>query len=138
MSKLKKVKVSSDVEVIGTVSVGADPKTDMNVATKKYVDDHSFNATTYTVTVPASGWTSNGYNMYDTRHYYSQSITVDGITSTDEPIVLVVPGNDKSSNTAILTAYECVSRITTGNNSITLYADYNKPASDFTILLKVV
>jgi hypothetical protein len=69
---------------------------------------------------------------------YYQTIAVDGILPTDNPIVDVVLGDDVDANEFYVLAWYCVTRITTGENSITLYANRYVPETAFTIQLKVV
>lgn len=87
---------------------------------------------TYTVSVPVS-WTADS-----TNGGYYQTITVSGILSTDNPIADVVLGANVTNNATWLEAWALITRITTANNSITLWANGDAPASAFTCQLKVV
>ena len=69
---------------------------------------------------------------------YKQTVAVEGISANDDPIVDVLLGDDISQNSKQLEAWECITRITTADNSITLYANVNRPGSAFTIRLKAV
>lgn len=86
----------------------------------------------YTATFPSSGWSSSAP--------YTQTVNVDGILATDDPIVDI----DMSSATnaddwALLTeAWNFVGRITANQGSVTMYCYEEKPTVDITIFLKVV
>ena len=84
---------------------------------------------TYNVSVPV---------LWSDSIPYSQTVTVNGIVSTDTPIVDIVLSS--TVDTALLQeeAYACVSRIVTGESSITLYCNKKKPVTAFNIQLKVV
>lgn len=84
---------------------------------------------TYNVTIGAS-WTGSGP--------YTQTITVDGILSTDNPIVDVVLSDDTESSKSIIEAWSNVSRIVTNNGSITVYCYDSAPTVNIPIQLKVV
>lgn len=68
---------------------------------------------------------------------YYQTISLSGILSTDNPIVDIVLGTSLSENWDKLIAWSNVTRVTTQNSSITLYAN-KSPSLAFTIQLKVV
>ena len=86
--------------------------------------------TVYTATVGTS-WSGS-------TAPYTQTITVSGILSTDTPIVDInFNGVDYSSKEDIVTAWSSIYRITTANNSITVYAD-EKTETSVPIQLKVV
>lgn len=68
---------------------------------------------------------------------YSQTITVNGITSTDTPIVDVVMSGTYTTDQSRLEQWGYVYRITTGENSITVYAT-DKPTVELPIQIKVV
>ena len=53
---------------------------------------------------------------------YSQTISVQGIRSTDTPIIDVVLDSDPVAAQSQLDAWSYISRISTSNNSITVYA----------------
>lgn len=69
---------------------------------------------------------------------YTQTVAVAGILSTDNPIADVVLGSDIEANATYLEAWSCVTRITTADGSITLYANGDAPTSAITCQLKVV
>lgn len=78
----------------------------------------------------ASGWSATSP--------YTQTVSVSGIESTDNPIVsLYIPSNTAvGSVKGISKAYGCVDRGVTGNGSITLYCYNSKPAANFQIMIK--
>ena len=69
---------------------------------------------------------------------YYQTIAVDGVLATDNPFADVVLGDDADANELYISAWHCVTRITTGDNSITLYANRYIPDTAFILQLKVV
>lgn len=81
-------------------------------------------------TFPASGWSSSAP--------YSQTVSVSGIESSDNPIVsLYIPSSTAvGSVKGISKAYGCVDRGVTGNGNITLYCYNSKPAVNFQIMIK--
>lgn len=87
---------------------------------------------TYRVTVPNS-WVED-----TTNGGYTQTITVEDILEDDTPIVDVVLGSNVATNKTYLKAWACISRITTADGSITLYAYDEAPTVAFNIQLKVV
>lgn len=86
-------------------------------STKALVDGLSTKAevSNYTATITTT-WTE-GSNFV-----YSQTISVQGILSTDTPIIDVVLDSDPVAAQSQLDAWSYISRISTGNNSITVYA----------------
>lgn len=85
----------------------------------------------YAVEVPTA-WT------YKSGAGYSQTIVVEGIKADDDPIVDVLLGDDIDENADALDAWLKVTRITTADGSITVHANFERPATAFTLLLKVV
>lgn len=85
-----------------------------------------------TATATASGWSASAP--------YSQTISVSGITSSDNPVIgLNLPTNTTAANEKLIKkAYGCLSSAVTNNGSITLYCAGKKPATDFTIFIKGV
>ena len=71
-------------------------------------------------------------------YYYDAKVTIDGILKKDNPIVDVVLGSDTEVNKLHLSAWECISRITTSDGYIMLYAYDNPPETAFNIQLKAV
>lgn len=86
----------------------------------------------YTSVIDAE-WTADA-----TNGGYYKTVTVDGILSTDTPIVDVVLGNDIDANALYIEAWALVTHITTSENAITLWANSIAPSSAFTIQMKVV
>ena len=114
-----------------------------NTANVSYKGAYSVNGTVYNqiplnqnfttdVLVPASGWSGSSSSGY------SQNVSVANIKSSDTPIIDVVLGNNRNTNETLLTAWEKITRITTSNGTITVYADWVKPDTDVTLQLKVV
>jgi hypothetical protein len=87
---------------------------------------------TYTATVSTS-WTEDTIN----GGYY-QTVTVNGMLDSDNPIADVVLGDDVDANALYLEAWACVTRITTSANAIKIYANEDAPTTAFTVQLKVV
>lgn len=88
------------------------------------------------------GWTSvavgTSWTADSTNGGYTQTITVSGILATDNPIFDVVLGTDVAANELYLEAYALVTRLTTSNGSITLWANGDAPTTAFTIQMRVV
>lgn len=89
-------------------------------------------STTYTVPVTAT-WTADS-----TNGGYVQSVSVPGILESDNPIADIVLGEDISANDLYLDAWSLITRITTEDDNITLWANKNAPTTSFTVQLKVV
>lgn len=87
---------------------------------------------TFTVAVPAS-WTSDS-----TNGGYYQTVAVAGILATDNPIADVVMGTNVEANRVYAAAWAEITRITTADGSVTIYANEAAPVSAFTMQLKVV
>lgn len=86
----------------------------------------------YTVSIPVS-WSADS-----TNGGYKQTVSVSGILATDNPIYDVVLGTDTAANDLYLVAFASVTRITTANGSITLWANEDAPATAFSIKLVVM
>lgn len=86
---------------------------------------------TYTTTVDTV-WTSLSAGGY------SKTVAVEGILASDNPFVDLVLGEDITANEQALEAWACVSRVTTAEDSITLYANREAPIAAFTLQLKLV
>lgn len=87
--------------------------------------------TTYTVSTDPTAWGSSAP--------YIQTITVVGITATDNPIAGVTPtGSTLDAKKGQVKAWSYISEITTADNSITLTCYDKKPTISFVIQLKVV
>jgi len=94
------------------------------------INNKANKSVTYTATLTAAGWTGSGP--------YTQTVTVTGIASTDEPIVDVSLSSDNATAAAELEAWAMVSKITTSTNSITAVCLDDKPEVNLNIRLKVV
>ena len=86
-------------------------------------------AITYNVTIGTT-WSGSGP--------YTQTISINGLLSTDNPIVDVVLSDDTESSKTILGNWSHVSRIVTNDRSITVYCYDTKPTVSIPIQLKVV
>lgn len=86
---------------------------------------------TYTATI-GTNWTTASTGEY------SQTISVSGILSTDNPIVDVVLDSEKELALSQLEAWGCVSKIETTNGSITATCFEDMPEVAIPIQLKVV
>ena len=83
---------------------------------------------TYYATVGTS-WTLNSAG------YYTQTVSVAGITSSDEPVIDVV--TSLSGYIDELTAWNSIFKVITNNGSITLYAS-EATTTEIDLQLKVV
>lgn len=81
--------------------------------TPKEITDEAGVTNTYTCNTSTS-WSKNSSG------YYSQTVSVTGITANDNPIIDIV--TNLSNYASQLEAWGKVFKITTANNSITLYA----------------
>ena len=111
----------------GELTLSGDPTSAMHAATKQYVDANK--AVTYTATVTET-WTADG-------DYFYQDIVVDGIQTTDEPLVDIVPAEDNATTVANAEAFANVFRVTTSDGSIRVWSK-EAVATAFSIKLKVV
>lgn len=87
------------------------------------------NTLTYTATLSTS-WSGSGP--------YTQTVTVTGLLSTDNPIIDAVFSGTTSTAKNQRDAWVLVDRIVTGANSITAYAYDKKPTTAIPIQIKVV
>ena len=86
--------------------------------------------TSYTVNI-GTGWTGDSAP-------YTQTVAVTGITANDNPIVDIYSNSTSAKFKLELKAYSLVSKIVTGENSITLTCLDKKPTIAFGLQLKVV
>lgn len=85
----------------------------------------------YAATLSKSGWSSSAP--------YTQTVSVSGILSTDDPIVDIDVSSATTSNWAdLMESWNFVGRITANAGSITAYCYEDKPTMDMKISLKVV
>ena len=116
---------ASDIPDISTIYETKSNKSDSYSAsssttyasTKALVDGLTTKAevTTYTATI-TTDWEA------DTPLIYVQTISVQGIRSTDTPVIDVVLDEDPLIAQEQMDAWSYISRISTGNNSLTIYA----------------
>lgn len=86
-------------------------------------------ATHYTVSVPASGWSASAP--------YTQTVTITGMLDTDKPQMDIVQSTTLATRIAQREAYNLISLIDSGTNSLTLTCDESKPEIDLTVQLEV-
>ena len=84
-----------------------------------------------TCTALATNWQGNAAP-------YSQTITVNGLTSSINPIIDVVISNDTSIGLLEEDAWGCITKAITGNNTLTLYCYKNKPDVNLNLIIGVV
>lgn len=87
---------------------------------------------TYTVQVPVA-WTAD-----TTNGGFTQTIAVNGVQESDNPIWDLVLGDDPATNDSHEEAYALIDRLTTANGFVKLWANGNAPTVAITIQLKVV
>lgn len=85
----------------------------------------------FTATIPASGWIANGVGV-------TQTLAVSGIRSDDNPIVTDVVTGNQATNMAIKEAWNLVSYILCGDNSITVFCDQGTPEVNIPIQIQCV
>lgn len=112
----------------GIINTGDGTKYLSDDGTYKTVESGA-NVTNYTVNIPLS-WSG--------AVPYTQTVTVSGILASDVPIVDVVLSSDTTTALAELEAYNCISKIETGANTITLTCLEEAPTIAFNIQLQVV
>lgn len=119
------------------VDIGANATNITQDSTHRFVTDAEkeswsakANTKTYTTTISTT-WTGSNAP-------YTQTIAVSGILATDNPVVDCVLS--AATATALLQekAWNCISRITTAANSITVTCNKKKPVTAIPIQLKVV
>ena len=104
----------------GKLKLSGAPTEDMEVATKKYVDDSVAGAgggpTQYTGTLLASGWSE------DSHGYQAQTITITGLKASydvDPQWDVALSGTDPDADAALLEGFALIHNYTTGANSLT-------------------
>lgn len=123
--------VTGDIVFNGkaTVTGVKEPSSDSDVATKGYVDRQN---SIKSVTLTAAGWTG-------TAAPYTQTVKVDGIMESDNPVMVSMlaagasPDTQKTYNKAF--GIICSGTGTTANGSVT-FSVYSKPTTDITVGLK--
>jgi acetyl-CoA carboxylase alpha subunit len=110
-----------------------------NVATAQTAADNAnANANSRAKTVTYTKAVDTTWTADSTNGGYKKTVAVSGMLATDNPIADIVLGADVDANALYTTAWAMVTRITTSANSITLYANGEKPTTAFNIQLKVV
>ena len=79
-----------------------------------------------------------GLHFGSERSFYTQTVTVAGITANDNPIVDIYSSSTSAKFKLEMKAYSLVGKITTAANSITLICYDKKPTTAFGLQLKVV
>lgn len=69
---------------------------------------------------------------------YTQIIPVDGVLSTDNPIIGLVESDQYKSAMEEKESWGCINRITCDDGSITAYCYEDRPRVDLTIQIKVI
>ena len=85
----------------------------------------------YKATLSSSGWSSGAAP-------YTQTVSVQGILSTDTPIVDIVLSSNTSTALSELESWGRVSKIDTSNGEITATCLENLPSVDLSLQLKAV
>ena len=95
----------------------------------KSIDDGATTAT-YTATIPSTSWTGSAAPYY-------KDVTVNGILSTDTPIIDIVQTGTKETDDTMRENWGKITRITTSANKIRVYAD-EVPSAQIPIQIKCV
>lgn len=124
------VNVSNIVNNITTVEEGyvldARQAYELNLLIQKRATTAS-----YAATLPKTGWSSSAP--------YTQTVNVDGILSTDNPIVDIdMSGASTGNYESLMESWNFIGRVTANNGSITAYCYEEKPTVDIKLVLKVV
>ena len=92
----------------------------------------SVTATTalFAVTIPVAGWTEEAP--------FSVTIPVEGMLASDTPLTDIVQSGNESSDALIRDAWTKITRITTADDSITVYAAEEVPDVEVPIQMRVV
>jgi hypothetical protein len=85
----------------------------------------------FTVTLSKNGWSTSAP--------YTQTVSMNGIKASDNPVVDINMASATTSNSSdLIAAWGLVGRIATNNNSITAYCYEEKPTVDISVNLMVV
>jgi len=86
----------------------------------------------YSATFSSSGWTGEAP--------YEQTVALDGVLSTDVPIVDIdmSKADTTDSGNALAEAWNCIGRVTASDGAVTAFCYNEKPTVDITVVLKVV
>lgn len=77
-------------------------------------------------------------NFYGVSAPYTQTIPVQGILATDNPLVDIVPDNEQYTALMQMNSYACISAILTDDNQIIVRCLETKPDVDIPIQIKVI
>ena len=84
----------------------------------------------FTAEVPATGWT--------TTAPYTVDVNIPGLLTTDRPLVIPTYTGEASVVANQIKAWSCITRMTTGTNTLTMYAYKNTPTVAVPIQLQVI
>lgn len=124
---------AKDIEASGTITgnlTGTASKATADASGNVITSTYAKKPVTYTATISTS-WSGSSAP-------YIQTVTVNGILSTDNPIVDVVLSSTLETAKGQEKAWACVSRIVTSANTLTVYCNTKKPTTAIPIQLKVV
>ena len=114
----------------GTITAAGDP---VNAGNLNHIEQGIFDKADvidYAVTIPYTSWTGSVAP-------FTKVVTVTGILATDKPIIDIVFSGTYATDLTMTNNWGQVYRITTGTNSITIYA-HEVPSANIPIALKVV
>jgi len=99
------------------------------------IQDQLDKARTYIVAVPTTGWVEN-----PDGDGYKQVIEVVGMLSEDNPVVALVTSSATTTDTLndLRAAYDCIDKIYTGVDNITVYCFDETPTTAFSISLHCI
>lgn len=104
-----------------------------NADTNAYIEKTFVKKSTPFIVTVSGSWTEDA-----TNGGYYKTVGVEGILESDTTLVDVVLGDNLEENEKSVAAWACVTRVTTHDNHVKLWANINPPNDEFTIQLKVV
>ena len=122
------------VKLNGVVTETAEPMFEVSEFSMRSLKEE-LDALTFEATVTVSEtWTED-----TTNGGFYQTVSVDGILATDNPVVDVVLGSDIEANKLYKDAWKLVDRVVAATNSVTLYVNNSlSPSTAFTMFMKAV
>ena len=94
-------------------------------------DRELLRALDFTVTLPASGWSSTAP--------YTQTVVVEGLPEVDRPTAdWDFSGATLDNYEALAEGFACITRLVTAAGSLTAYCYAEKPTVDLSVFLKAV